>query len=163
MEAWQNAGPLHTYAWCYALLIVSALVPWVNSEVIVLSLSALVPSHTGQVMLVLFAAAGQMTGKSVLFWVGRGVVKLGPGQRALELWRQKIERRQSSGLTVLFLSSTLGIPPLYPMSVLAGSLRVPFDRFVAVGAGGRLLRYAALVFAPRLLVGLLGVVTSYST
>lgn len=155
MEAWQNASLLHAYAWCYALLIVSALVPWVNSEVIVLSLSALVPSRVGQVMLVLFAAAGQMTGKSVLFWAGRRVVRLRSAQRTLELWSRKFERRQSSSLTVLFLSSTLGVPPFYPMSVLAGSLRVPFGRFVAVGAVGRLLRYGVLVFAPHLLLRLL--------
>lgn len=155
MEAWQNAGPLHAYAWCYALMIVSALVPWVNSEVIVLSLSALAPSRVGQVMLVLFAAAGQMTGKSVLFWAGRRVVRLDSAQRTLELWSQKLERRKSSSMTVLFLSSTLGTPPFYPMSLLAGSFRVPFGRFVTVGAAGRLLRYGVLVFAPHLLFSLL--------
>ena len=150
MEPWQDATTLGIYAWCYVLLVGSALFPWMNSEIIMLSLAALVPSPPGQVLLVLLGTAGQMTGNSILYWAGRGVVRFPRMQQKLESWRQKLSHRQLGGMAVLFLSSTFGVPPFYPMSLLAGSLRIPFARFLLVGMCGRFLRYGALVFASRL-------------
>ncbi|MBL8222729.1 MAG: hypothetical protein JNL62_26050 [Bryobacterales bacterium] len=151
MEPWQDATTLEIYAWCYVLLVGSALFPWMNSEIIMLSLAVLVPSPTGQILLVLFGAAGQMTGNSTLYWAGRGVVRFPLIEQKLESWRQKLSHRQLGGMAVLFLSSTFGIPPFYPLSLLSGSLRIPFARFLLVGICGRFLRYGALVFASRLL------------
>lgn len=151
MEPWQDATTLQVYAWCYVLLVGSALFPWMNSEVILLSLSVLVPSPLGQAVLVAFGTAGQMTGNSALYWAGRGVVRFPRIERKVEAWRQKFSHRKVSGMTVLFVSSAVGIPPLYPMSVLAGSMRIHFARFVVIGTCGRFLRYAALVFGSRLL------------
>ena len=70
-------------------------------------------------------------------------------------WGRKWKVRQVRGQAVLWLSATLGVPPFYPVSVLAGSLRVPFGRFLAIGSGGRFLHYAAVVFGTRLLWPLL--------
>ena len=101
-------------------------------------------------MLVLCGTAGQMTGNCTLYWAGRGVLRFPSLQRKLESWRQKLSQRQLGGMAVLFFSSTFGLPPFYPLSLLSGSLRIPFLRFLLVGMCGRFLRYGALVFASRL-------------
>lgn len=144
------------YVWCYLLLVGSALLPWLNSEVIMASMAVLAPSHWGQVALVLIAAAGQMTGKCALYWVGRGVVKIPRAERKMESWSRKWKGGKAGGTAVLFLSSSLGMPPFYPVSVMAGGLRVPFGRFVAISGCGRLLHYGAVVFGTRLLWSVLG-------
>ena len=57
---------------CYfGLAMVSAVFPWVNAEIIVLSIPAVASSKTVLLVLVLIATAGQMTGKCVLYWAGR--------------------------------------------------------------------------------------------
>lgn len=137
---------MSSYVWCYLLLIGSALIPWLNSEVIMGGMATASATHWGQWMLVLVATAGQMTGKCVLYWAGRGVLRWPGAQQKLEAWNRKWNGRRRSGSAVLFLSAVFGIPPFYPVSVLAGSLRIPFLRFLVIGAGGRVLHYAGVVF-----------------
>lgn len=137
---------MSSYVWCYLLLIGSALIPWLNSEVIMGGMATTSATHWGQWMLVLVATAGQMTGKCVLYWAGRGVLRWPGAQQKLEAWNRKWNGRRRSGSAVLFLSAVFGIPPFYPVSVLAGSLRIPFLRFLVIGAGGRVLHYAGVVF-----------------
>ncbi len=151
MELWHHATPFQIFAWCYLLALASAFIPWLNSEVIVLSLAALTPTLAGQVTLVLAATVGQMTGKSTLYCAGRRLVKLPWLLRTTGSWRQKLAERKLGGMTLLLISATLGIPPFYAVSVLAGSLGIGFRSFVAAGTCGRFLHYVALVFAPRLL------------
>ncbi|MBI4909538.1 MAG: VTT domain-containing protein [Acidobacteria bacterium] len=135
------------YLWCFSLLFGSALLPWLNSEVIMASWAALEPSSWKLAALTLTATLGQMTGKCALYWAGRGLVRFPRAQQKLERLRLTGKDRQYGGLTVLFLSSTFGIPPFYPVSVLAGSLRIPFSRFLAIGLCGRLIHYSVVVLA----------------
>jgi len=146
------------YYWCYLLLLGSALLPWLNSEVIMASMSVIPASSWGQLALVCIATAGQMTGKCVLYWAGRGALKFPAAERKLESWNRKMEtwtQRRRGGnagsMTILLMSATFGVPPFYPVSVMAGSLRVPFRRFLAIGAVGRILHYGAVVWGARLL------------
>lgn len=134
------------YVWCYLLLIASALIPWLNSEVIMGGMATMAATLWGQCMLVLVAAAGQMTGKCALYWAGRGVLHWPSAQQKLDAWNRKWNGQRKSGSSVLFLSAVFGIPPFYPVSVLAGSLRISFPRFLVIGAVGRILHYAAVVF-----------------
>ena len=140
---------MSTYVWCYLLLIGSALIPWLNSEVIMGGMATAAATLWAQWMLVLVATAGQMTGKCALYWAGRGVLHWPGAQQRLETWNRKWNGRRRSGSSILFLSAVFGIPPLYPVSVLAGSLRIPFPKFLAIGACGRILHYAAVVFGVR--------------
>ncbi|MFN7932021.1 MAG: VTT domain-containing protein [Bryobacteraceae bacterium] len=141
---------MNPYVWCYLLLIASALIPWLNSEVIMGGMAALASTPGGQWALVLVATVGQMTGKCALYWTGRGVLRWPSAQRKLQIWNQKWNGRRKSGSAVLFLSALSGVPPFYPVSVLAGSLRIPFARFLAIGACGRFLHYTVVVFGVRL-------------
>ncbi len=99
--------------WCFGLTVVSAVVPWVNAELIVLSFPVLTQSPLELTALVLVATAGQMTGKIAVYWTGRGAGKL-PKKRtaaAIERWRQRFERKPASASGFVFLSSAVGIPP----------------------------------------------------
>lgn len=142
---------MNPYLWCYLLLVGSALLPWLNSEVIMAGMAAMTATLWGQWALVLVATVGQMTGKCALYWTGRGVLRWPRAQQRLEEWSRKWNGRRRSGTAVLFLSAVSGVPPFYPVSVLAGSMRISFPRFVAVGLCGRLLHYAVVVFGVRLL------------
>lgn len=138
------------YLWCYVLLVGSALIPWLNSEVIMGGMAAMTATLWGQCALVLVATVGQMTGKCALYWAGRGVLRWPSAQQRLEEWNRKWNGRRKSGMTVLFVSAVSGVPPFYPVSVLAGTMRISFMQFLAVGAFGRLLHYAVVVFGVRL-------------
>ena len=52
---------------------------------------------------------------------------------------------------MILASSSLGIPPFYAMSLLAGALGWRFDRFLAMGLLGRFLRFEAVLLLPRVL------------
>jgi membrane protein YqaA with SNARE-associated domain len=140
---------------CFALTLLSALVPWVNAEVIVLSLPAVAASGTELVLLLLVATAGQMSGKCVLYWIARrGGARLSEGRvaAAIARWRVRIERRPSSPVALVLLSSAVGIPPFYVITLMAGALRVGFWPFLAAGTCGRLVRFGALIYVPHLVV-----------
>ncbi len=138
------------YLWCFVLSIVSALVPWVNGEVILLSLTALARCPAERAFLVLSASAGQMAGKCVLYWAGKGVIPLRSGRisKAMSAWKDKFEKSPKKMLSLVFVSSALGIPPFFVVTILAGAFRVRFAPFFTVGACGRLVRFGAVAFVP---------------
>lgn len=142
--------------WCFGYTVVSAVVPWFNAEVMVLSLPALAHSQLQLAALVLVATAGQMTGKIAVYWTGRGAGKL-PKKKtaeAIERWRQRFERNPKSASGFVFLSSAVGIPPFYVMSLVAGALKLGFGRYFFYGTCGRLVRFALVAFVPYLVVGI---------
>jgi membrane protein YqaA with SNARE-associated domain len=144
--------------WCFGYALVSAVFPWVNAEIMALSLPALAGSRLELTALVLVATAGQMAGKVAVYWTGRGAGKV-PKKRtaeAIERWRQCFERRPASASGFVFLSSAVGIPPFYVMSLVAGALKLGFTRFFVYGTCGRLVRFGLLAFAPHLIFGALG-------
>jgi len=67
MEGWSQLGLGWAMAACFVLAIVSAIFPWVNAEIIVLSLPAVAKSKVDLAVLVLVAAAGQMAGKCAVY------------------------------------------------------------------------------------------------
>ena len=140
---------------CFGLTILSAIVPWVNAEVILLSLAALVDSPLALVVLVIVATAGQMVGKCVVYWTGRRSGRLHSPRvaDALERWRHRLAKHPSNAVTLVLVSSIVGIPPFYPVTLAAGALGVDFWRFLVAGTVGRLVRFGALAFVPHLVRG----------
>jgi len=154
MGVWNQMISSGPYLWCFVLSIVSALVPWVNGEVVLLSLAAMAHSPWAKALLALSASAGQMAGKCVLYWAGKGVIPLGSGRvkDTVSAWRVRFEQSPSKLLTLVFVSSAVGIPPFYVVTILAGAFRVHFGAFFTVGACGRILRFGALAFVPWIVV-----------
>jgi membrane protein YqaA with SNARE-associated domain len=136
---------------CFFLSIVSALVPWFNGEVVLLSLSAFASSPFQLAALAIVASAGQMTGKCILYWAGRRALPLKRGRigKTLDSWRERFQRSPSKSMGLVFVSAVFGIPPFYIITILSGVFRLSFGRFLAVGACGRLLHFGVLVLIPR--------------
>lgn len=136
----------------FGLALVSAVVPWVNAELLMLSAVPVVGSPAHLAVLVATVTAGQMTGKASVYWIARSTTRP-PGPRleqALDRWRVRLERRPGSALAVTFVSSTTGCPPFYLVSVMAGALKMAFGRFLAIGLLGRLIHFGIVAFLPQM-------------
>jgi len=140
----------------FGLAVASAVFPWVNAEVIVLSLPAVAPSRAALILLVLIATAGQMTGKCFLYWAGRKGNKVLPGRagQILTKWRDRLAARPSRAVALVLISSVVGLPPFYLMTLLAGALRMNFLVYLTAGTAGRLVRFGVLVTLPQLALSL---------
>lgn len=141
---------------CYGAAVISAVIPWVNAEVLMLAAVPLAGSQLELGTLVALVAVGQMTGKSVAYWFSRTTtrprtVRL---QNAIDQWRTRVERYPHSALGMVFISATFGVPPFYIVAVTAGALHVAFARFLVVGTIGRLVHFALVALAPQLVGGI---------
>lgn len=142
--------------WLTAFLgcVVGSFVPIINTELLILGIAALAPGAAGW-LLVLVATVGTMTGKTVLYYGGIGILKL-PIRRSARIERLLAEahERQNIASGVLLASALIGLPPLYIVTVVAGMIRLNMARFWLFGFVGRFLRFAAVVFAPQVIRGL---------
>jgi membrane protein YqaA with SNARE-associated domain len=139
------------YATAFGLAYVSALVPLVNAEVLVLTYAALAgPGRTGALIVAAVVAAGQMVGKCTLWAMGRGAAKIPRArqQRAIDRWGERFSRTPRAVMLFVFTSAFSGFPPFYAVSVLAGTFRVNLVAFFVVGLVGRFLRFAVLALFP---------------
>jgi membrane protein DedA with SNARE-associated domain len=87
----ESLTTLRAFAGCFALTAVSAVVPWVNAEIVLLSFTATASSPAAMAVLVVVATAGQMTGKLVLFAAGRQGSRAPSPRvaRLLDVWRPR--------------------------------------------------------------------------
>jgi membrane protein YqaA with SNARE-associated domain len=63
----------------------------------------------------------------------------------LETVRKKLDSWKTKPYLVYGVSSVLGLPPFYLTVIAAGAMKIRFNAFLAIGLGGRLLRFACLV------------------
>jgi membrane protein YqaA with SNARE-associated domain len=142
-----------TFGYC----VLSALVPAFNTEFYLVGLAAEQP-QLPLGWLALTAAIGQMTGKLVFYYVGRGVLVLPtrlrrepdwqPGGRWARQWHwlQEMSQRRPMWMAGVLLASALtGLPPFVAVSVLAGVARVRLVTFLVTGLIGRFARFAAII------------------
>ena len=135
-----------------SICIVSALIPLVNAELVLLGAVAYAPREMA-LPLAGAAALGQMVGKVVMYFVGRGALRL-PGARVQSVMARaeaKLQARQGMENAVYCASAFLGIPPYYLVAVTSGMVHYPLPRFIVLGLLGRFARFAALVSIPGLL------------
>ncbi len=133
--------------WCFGLTVVSAIVPWVNAEVIVASLPAVAETPVALAVLVVVATIGQMAGKCVVYWTARRGTRTPSAavQGRIDRWRRPFERHAWAPAAFVLLSSIVGLPPFYLTTMLAGAVRMNFTLFLVAGTTGRLVRFGALV------------------
>jgi membrane protein YqaA with SNARE-associated domain len=133
---------------CFALA--SGLIPFVfNTELYLLSVAVL--TDASPVAIVGLMTAGQMLGKTAVYFAGRGSLNLEWVRRqATAKAAAAFARRPGNALGVLAVSSVTGVPPFYAVSLLAGTLRVPVVAFVTIGTAGRVIRFAAVFLFPAL-------------
>jgi membrane protein YqaA with SNARE-associated domain len=150
----ESMGEMATWWSTFGICIVSALVPLVNAELVLLGAVAYAPREMA-IPLAGAAALGQMVGKVVMYFVGRGALRL-PGQRVRRVMAQaeaKLKDRQGMENAIYCTSAFLGIPPYYLVAVTSGMVHYPLPRFVVLGLLGRFARFATLVSIPGLLKG----------
>jgi membrane protein YqaA with SNARE-associated domain len=142
--------------WCFALTFASAVFPWISAEVIVLALPALAGSTRALGGLVLVATAGQMTGKCFVYAAGRGgtrALRLVRRISLLESWRDRLRQSPWHAMGIIFLSSSVGIPPFFLITACAGAAKMNFVRFLIAGTAGRLIRFGIVAALPHYVAG----------
>jgi membrane protein YqaA with SNARE-associated domain len=145
----------------FGFALLSALVPVLNVEAYLLA--AAVTSDAPAALLAAVAAAGQMGGKMLYYLMGRGVIDVARLRRrstAKGRWAQRMdavrawcERHTWGSVGLTLVSAFVGLPPFAVVSVLAGSLRMPWVLFLVAGLVGRYGRFLAILLAPGLLPG----------
>jgi membrane protein YqaA with SNARE-associated domain len=144
------------FASCFGLSIASALLPWLNAEVVLLSYAALLRTPSELLALTLLVTGGQIAGKCVLYWFGLKAVRLtSRHQHLVERWRARLAGRRLYSVALVFASSAIGIPPLYITTLAAGAVRMAFSLFIGAAAAGRVLRFGALAFGSGTILRLL--------
>lgn len=137
----------------FGVAVASALFPLINIEAYIAGISALVDNY-GIWTVSLVTAAGQAVGKILWYEVGRSSLNWRYIQRKMERpgWKRQYERvkaqtdeREWAGIGLLFISATVGFPPLAIMAVLAGQLQFHRFWFYFVTFVGRALRFAAVL------------------
>lgn len=149
------AALLLTYGGCFALTMVSAVVPWVNAEVVLLSFTATASSPAAMAVLVVIATVGQMTGKLALYAAGRHGSRAPSPRiaRLLDTWRPHCQANPFHADRLVLVSSAIGFPPFIMTSLLAGALGMDLARFVVAGTIGRLLHFGGLVVLGHVVAG----------
>ncbi|MDQ4093735.1 MAG: VTT domain-containing protein [Actinomycetota bacterium] len=110
------------------------------------------------------AAVGQMIGKVVFYYAGRGMPMLParlrhePGRQRARRWASQLQRFQEFSQQrrmwtagMLLTSALTGLPPFAATSVLAGLARVQLMTFLVAGLIGRFARFSAVAAFPSLL------------
>jgi len=144
---------LGMYGGTVVVCFLSGLIPFINAEMVLLGVSMW--AATGTVELALVAACGalgQMTAKVLLYYAGMGMFELPRGRFRERLRRARtyIERWQRRPYLVFAVSSSLGLPPFYLVSLAAGALRIGLAAFCSIGLAGRFVRFAVIVAIPHL-------------
>jgi membrane protein YqaA with SNARE-associated domain len=134
----------------FVLAFVSGIIPFVfNLELYLLAIATL--TDASAVAIVGLATLGQTIAKFLLYKVGRGAlnikwVKKSASSKAADAFA----KRPGSGLSVVAFSAVVGFPPLYGVSLLAGTLRLPVVAFTVIIVIGRIIRFGSVYLAPGL-------------
>ncbi len=154
MSAWWTelhpfATPARAYAVSLVVSLISGLVPVVNIEAYLVSVALLAPALPGWPV-VLIATLGQMAAKYVLYVSGRDGLRPRVGRHGPRLERagRLLTEHPAGTSSVVAASAFFGLPPFYAVSVMAGVLRLPLLRFMAVASVCRVARFAVVYYAP---------------
>jgi membrane protein YqaA with SNARE-associated domain len=155
MTPGEGVALLGLCASAFLLCLASSLSPAGSVEAALVLVSA--AAQPAEVVPILLAGtSGQMVAKSLVYLAGRGVMRIPrlPGEARLEAVRARLAEHRTGATSLLLGSAFAGLPPFYLVTVLAGSLRWPYLRFVALGACGRLARNGLALLLPQALKAL---------
>lgn len=137
----------------FGLSIASALLPFLPIEAFIIGGAAASPGTGAAIALGIAAGAGATVGKIIWYEVARRGVESAWAQKKLsapkikagyERWTARMEGRPVYGGAVMFLSASVGIPPLLVMAFVAGLLKMPMWVFVPTVFVGRCIRFTLL-------------------
>jgi membrane protein YqaA with SNARE-associated domain len=146
---------LGIYGGALIVSFLAGLFPIVGIEVFLLTVATLYVTSWGELaVLVLLASIGHQVAKTSCYFAGAGVLALPRGKlkQQIDAVKTRLERWNKHPMLVLWLSSTIGLPPLYVVSFIAGPImKIRFVRFTAVCFTGRVLRFAGTTAIPLIL------------
>ena len=131
----------------FVMAIVSGLIPLVNAEVLVAG--AAVAAPPGYVIPVIAVCTlGQMVAKVGLYAGARWLPERLPAKARARLDRasEKTKRLEQAGFTLVLVSSVVGIPPFYLITLAAGAMRLNLTAFIVVGLLGRAVRFGIIAY-----------------
>jgi membrane protein YqaA with SNARE-associated domain len=130
--------------------IVSGLIPFINSELLVIGVAVLVPSGAIPVVAIV-AGLGQMMAKLLLYGLARWAPSRLPERAKKRLQGASDRVRERGGATgsVILASAAAGWPPFYGVSLVAGALKVNLGTFSSLGLVGRTIRFGVLAWGAR--------------
>jgi len=136
---------------CFGTSILTALLPWMNAEVMLLSATPFVASQSAVMTLVAVVTAGQMTGKTAMYWLARKAVDARSDRlaRLTERWRGRFTEHPRSALAIVLVSALVGFPPFYVVSIAAGTSRMRFPHFLVIGSAARFVHFAIVALIPQ--------------
>jgi len=134
------------YAATLIVGVVSGLVPIVNGELYLISALLITYDPKTGIVLAVLLAVGQMIAKVVLYQAARRASNVGHGRfhAKIEKARAKVAQWRSKPLTLTFVSSTVGLPPFYLVTLVAGIVEVRFITFLWLGLVGRTIRFMTI-------------------
>lgn len=142
--------------------LLGSVVPVVNIELYLIGVLSIVDGLPWWA-LALAATAGQVAGKTLFYFAGKGGITLGERlgrmtrvksgsrtARRLQRWHTEINRRPRWGLAVLFAGAVTGIPPFTLMTFVSGAAGMGLLSFLGVSLIGRTAHFLAVAGAPAL-------------
>jgi membrane protein YqaA with SNARE-associated domain len=141
-------GALGIYLASFLIAVASGVIPIVNAEIYLVGVVLAVGGIPEALVLAVVVSLGQMVAKAVIYQTAKGATTLGTKSggfaKKLERARERVEKWKSKPLGVTFVSASLGLPPFYIVSLVAGILEVRFRAFMLVGFAGRTLRFGTI-------------------
>lgn len=154
-------GDLALFGAAFAVGIGSALLPiFINAEIFVGGLGAMVDSKLTLVLAILSLVIATTIGKAFVFQLARtgsrkirSTVERKPPRnklfaqvRRLSDWLLALLDRPYAGALTAFVSSLTGIPPLAIVTIIAGASQQPRWLFLTMVFTGRLIQFLAIAF-----------------
>ena len=149
IDSFLAAGGLYLGTFLYG--IVAGLVPFVvPAEILLFGIAAKYTDWRVLAACAVLTAAGQMVAKVTLYYGARGAIARATGKRKAQIDRvhARLDRWKDKPLVLLFISATVGLPPFYVISLLAGALKIRLRAFLTIGMAGRVIRFAICVAFP---------------
>ncbi len=153
MNSEELIAKIGIYAASFVVGFVSGLVPFINSEVYLVAVSTMV-ARPALLPIALLSAMGQMVAKTIIFYAGRGTFKINMGkfEKKIEAVQKKFQRWENKADVLMLISASVGMPPFYVVSFVAGALKLHYIRFLIAGIIGRSIRFAVIVYFPQLVL-----------
>ena len=137
----------------FVFSIASALIPFLPIEVYIVGAGATEGGTAAAISLGIAAGAGATIGKIIWYEAARRGAESAWAQKKLskpkvkasyEKWTARMQGRPVYAAGIMFLASSVGIPPLLAMAAVAGLLKMPMWVFVPTVFLGRTLRFTLL-------------------
>ena len=140
------------YGGALVISFIAGMFPLVSIELFLVGIARLAPPGPGGItLLVLLAAVAHQVAKTFTFYAGVGALENGKLAARVEKLRARIDRWNKRPKLIMFLSATVGLPPLYFLGFIAHPLmKMRFTTFTLITFFGRIGRYAFMLIVPQL-------------